>query len=172
MNVRVELEKLTGFQQSLDEPIEDYQFRIVEEADKLIGDNEDKWKSLSKECQTWINLFIEKVKDGKTIPPFPEEKKTVKQKTILPRSKRLDPKTTFADKTPLPLNKTVAPIATSVVKYVYEMVALNPDISITEVKQNLNDVGLYATDGTIKGKRNDVRVIIQILMKHGKYRTK
>ncbi len=171
MGVRAELEKLTKLFKYPKEHINDYKFRLVEKADTLIGDNENVWKALSKETQTWMNLCIEAFQNDKAPPEFPEQIEPVKKKTKTPRSGRLDPKLALSGKEKLD-DKTMMPTATSVVKYIYEMVALNPDISITEVKQNLHAVGLFATDGTIKGKRNDVRVIISILMKHGKYRVR
>jgi len=170
--VRTELELLTKLYKFPKEHIDDYKFRLVEKADTLIGDDEFAWKSLSKEAQTWMNLCIEAFQNDKAPPEFPEQLNLPKQKKVKQtRTGRLDPKLALSGKEKLD-DTTKLPMATSVVKYIYEMVVLNPDISITEVKQNLHAVGLFATDGTIKGKRNDVRVIISILMKHGKYRVR
>lgn len=146
---------------------------VVEAMENELTEGEDLPEfNPDKEPENSNDVVIPKPKKTFSKKPFPKKPLPVKAEKPKPKTKaekpKAEPKPDFRKE--VKLLKDMPEKQTSAVKYIWEIVCRNPDITYPELQQALNDKGIFATPSTIKTKRNDARVIIKILISIGRYR--
>lgn len=153
--IRSQLEELTQIVQNDNETHQKYLIRLLDESDKVIGDCDDIWNSLSKETQTWMNKGISALKSRKEVSDFPtaeNEDEKIEVKTIKKEEKKNEKK----------LRKMTAS------KRIPELVCQNIKWSESEIKDQLTKEKLKTKDSNIHVKYVDTHNVLKILRSLGK----
>lgn len=156
-DVRQELEAIAKISQGKSEGLLGYKKRLALKVDAVVEEQPSLWEALSMEARTWVNNIARAFQDPTGTTPYPD----------FPRPHKILRKHQNVVIKP---GKKESNYKNSAVKAIYRMVILNPEMSLAEIKQRLIESKLYATDQTIKTKRNDIRTVIKMMIIEGRYK--
>jgi hypothetical protein len=154
MGIRAEFEQLVSMRQGKAQDLYDYTLLLIEETDKFIGTDDEKFNKLSNEAKLYLNDAVIRYNKREPLPALPLEPSQIspeKEKSLIPvEAVSAEPK----------LKLSTADVR--------KVICQNTSFSLDNIKQKLIDQGIDFKASTLNTLYTDTRSTIKVLSVMGK----